>query len=99
MPNPNSLKNLKRGGSPGRPKGIPNRATQEIKSLAQRLLGDRVYRANFRKRLQAGELPPGLEQMLYHYGFGKPADTLKLEGDAPLPTIVNHFHHDPPGDE
>ena len=98
MANPNSLKNLKRGGSPGRPKGVPNKATSEMKALAQRLLKDRTYRANFRKRLQDGELPPAVESMLYHYAFGKPADTLKLDGDLPLPVIHNHFHDEPESD-
>jgi hypothetical protein len=86
---------LLRGGSPGRPKGVPNKATQEIKALAQRLLKDREYRKLFRARLRDGELSPGVEAMLYHYAFGKPADTLKLDGDLPLPTIHNHFHDDP----
>jgi hypothetical protein len=33
-----SLANLRRGGSPGRKRGIPNAATLEIRALASRLL-------------------------------------------------------------
>lgn len=91
MPNPNSLRNLKRGGSPGRPKGVPNKATQEMKSLAQRLLGDPIYRANFRKRLQSGELAPGMEALLYHYAFGKPPDKIDLNVPEPV-TVINRFY-------
>jgi len=68
------LRNLKRGGSPGRPKGKPNKVTQEVRTLAQRLVGDRQYRENLQERLRAGHAGP-VEILLWHYAFGKPRDT------------------------
>jgi len=36
---------LKRGGSPGRPKGVPNRVTTDARAGCTQLVDDRVYRA------------------------------------------------------
>jgi hypothetical protein len=63
----------------GRKKGTPNVATAEAKTFATRLVTDKSYRANLRKRLLNGKLHPGVEQMLWHYAHGKPKDTLEIE--------------------
>jgi hypothetical protein len=91
MANPNSLRNLKRGGSPGRPKGVPNKVTAEARDLAQQLLGEKTYTERFKARLLAGELPPALEAMIWHYAYGKPIE--RLEVDAPEPVkVISHFY-------
>ena len=69
---------LKRGGSPGRPKGVPNKATKEVKELARRLVLEPEYQQKLRHRLLKGTLPPAVESLLWHYAFGKPKDTLDL---------------------
>jgi hypothetical protein len=67
----------------GRPPGSLNAATVEVRGLAQRLLGSRKYRKQFRERLESGTLPPALEGMLWAYAFGRPL------ADAPeVPAIV-----------
>jgi hypothetical protein len=63
---------LKRGGSPGRPKGLPNKATVEVKQFSTELVVNPEYRAMLQERLLAGTLPPILEAMLWHYAFGTP---------------------------
>jgi hypothetical protein len=76
---------LKRGGSPGRRKGIPNRATQEIKELAAALTtGDARYLAALRARLRAGKADR-LEVLLWQYQFGKPKD---VEASSDRPPII-----------
>lgn len=72
--------NLLRGG-PGRPKGIPNRAAQFVKELAQELtLQNPKYVANLRQRLESGKCNPAVEVAVLHYGYGKPADKVEIEG-------------------
>jgi hypothetical protein len=70
----------------GRRKGIPNKATQEIRDLAQRLLSDRVYRANLKQRLRDGTAGQ-IEVLLFYYAYGKPVDRGRLAGEADAPAI------------
>ena len=60
---------------PGRPKGATNKATREIKDIADGLLSDAAYLASLRRRLIAGKAPH-MEQLLHHYRYGKPKDTI-----------------------
>ena len=58
---------LWRGGSPGRPVGVPNRATREARQFCEQLIADPEYRAHFERRWRAGQLPPVLEAMVWNY--------------------------------
>ena len=78
MPNPN----LKAG--PGRPKGLPNRATQEAKEFAASILDSPEYRASLERRVRAGTLAPAVEQLLYYYRYGKPKERVEMEVVSPL---------------
>lgn len=73
---------LKRGGSPGRPPGQPNKATKEIKAASQKILSDAAYQMSLKKRLAAGKAPH-MEVLLHHYAFGKPKETVAHEGAIP----------------
>ena len=66
-------------GNPGggRKRGVPNRATQEIKDFARNFLMSEEYRANLKRRLLAGEAPH-LEVLLHHYAFGKPRTSVEI---------------------
>lgn len=77
-------RNLKRGGSPGRPKGVPNKVTQEAREVAQRLVGDPKYQAQLVQRLEAGKLAPGVEVMLWNYAYGKPKEQVDVNVTSPL---------------
>jgi hypothetical protein len=75
---PQNTTGLKRGGSPGRPKGVPNKATKEVKELSRRLVLDPEYQQKLKQRLLKGTLTPAVEVLLWHYAFGKPKDTVDL---------------------
>jgi len=70
---------LKRGGSPGRPKGVPNKATVEAKAAATLIVDDPKYRENLLHRARAGKLAPGMEVVLWSYAKGRP----KEQNEAP----------------
>lgn len=74
---------LNRGG-PGRPKGVPNRATTEARAFCASIVDDPAYQRSLRSRALKGHLAPALEAMLWHYAKGKPKD-----GDVGLPDGVN----------
>lgn len=76
-PRPNTSGLLPRG--PGRPKGVPNKATQEVREIARRLVDDPKYRAALKKRLIAGEASV-MESTLWHYGYGKPKEQIEHIG-------------------
>ena len=64
-----------RSGNPtGRKKGTPNAFSAEMRGLARNLL-TREYWLSLRRRLTAGELPPGLEAKLWEYAYGAPEST------------------------
>ncbi len=64
-----------RGG--GRKKGVPNKATQEIKEFARNFLMSEEYRESLKRRVLGGEAPH-MEVLLHHYGFGKPKTSVEV---------------------
>jgi len=68
----------------GRPAGTPNRVTLEAKEVAAKLVDDPEYRREFKRRLLAGKLAPALEVMVWHFAYGKPRETVALEGEITI---------------
>lgn len=64
----------------GRPRGVPNKTTRQVREIAQRLVEDPKYVASLVRRLGAGKIAPAVEVMLWHYAYGKPKDTVRVEG-------------------
>jgi hypothetical protein len=58
----------------GRPPGRPNKATHEIRQLAQSLLTDPQYLKALRQRLREGTAGR-IEDLLYQYAWGAPSTT------------------------
>jgi hypothetical protein len=71
----------------GRPKGRLADATIEVKAAARNLVDDPEYRESLRKRLHAG-LAPHMETLLWHYAYGKPKETIEVEGTVTVEKIV-----------
>lgn len=74
---------LRRGG-PGRPKGVPNKATQEAREVCAAMVDDPVYRQKLKSDFQRRKVHPAVEQMIWHYAKGKPKDTLAIENAPPV---------------
>lgn len=91
----------KSGNPKGRAPGSVNKATREVKELAQSILEDPLVQDRMRSDAQKGKLPPPVMTMLFHYAYGKPKDTLKVEGLERLDiTITDNLgpDDDEPGD-
>ena len=72
----------------GRPPG-PNKATIEIKELARRLTAESpAWVKATAARLKAGKEAPAVVQTLLHYGYGKPRETVQIEGSESLAELL-----------
>jgi len=60
-------------GEGGRPRGATNKASREIKDVADGLLSDPAYVTALKRRLISGKAPH-METLLHHYRYGKPAE-------------------------
>lgn len=65
----------------GRKQGSVNKNKTDVAVIARALVDDKAYRDMFTLRMQNGTLPPGVEQMMWHYAYGKPPEHLVLNGD------------------
>jgi len=81
---------LKRGG-PGRPKGVPNKATREFKAWAESFFKSSKYRENLERRLLSGRAP-SFEVYAAQLLYGKPKEEVEHSGEVGgVPAIVNVF--------
>ena len=75
----------------GRTKGTPNKATLEIRELAQAILTRPAYQTNLRRLADRGKLPPHLETLLYHYAWGKPKEIMEHTGKDGGPLSIQVY--------
>jgi len=76
-------KNLKRTG---RLKGVPNKASAAVRIRARALVEDPVYVLGLKKRILDGKSVP-LEIMLHHYAYGKPRESVAVEGAVSIKIV------------
>src|SRR5437867_2638617 len=62
----------------GRRPGSLNKVTVEAKEFCASIVDDPQYQAKLRARALAGNLPPALEAMIWHYAKGKPKEQVDL---------------------
>lgn len=53
-------------------------AKTEASRFARDLLNSEEYRASLRDRIKSKTLSPAVEVMLWHYGYGKPPETVEI---------------------
>lgn len=80
---PRDTSGLRRGG--GRQKGVPNKATQEIRDIAARMT-DEAWQESAYRRMKAGKAPH-LETFFASHRWGKPKDTVAVEGADGAPLV------------
>ncbi len=71
---------------PGRPKGSVNKAPAEVRAAARAIIDDPVYREALRNRIMSGSAP-AMETLLWHYGYGKPKETIELSGEVEISEV------------
>ena len=72
----------------GRKKGSPNKVTLEIREAARALVEDPEGQQTLLLQYRKGNLNPSVLQMLYHYAYGKPKDTLELKGGIAIAKVA-----------
>jgi hypothetical protein len=68
------------GNKHGRPRGVQNRTTKDVRSLAQALF-DTAYWARTKVLLANDTLHPAIHRALLAYAYGEPKKTLTVEGE------------------
>lgn len=92
IPRPSKIVSAKekanlRPNKKGRPK--KTKESDDVKKLSRRLLSDPIYRINLIRRLREGTIQPGVENSLWYYAYGKPADKLETTS-APQDVRIIH---------
>jgi len=77
----------------GRPKGVSNKSTREIKAWTEKFLSSPEYVASAERRVKAGKAPH-LEVLWHHYAYGKPKEILHHEGNVPAFILKLNDGHD-----
>ena len=75
------------GNIHGRPPGIPNRNTTEVRVWAASILEDEAVRAKTLQQARAGRLAPALIIELFNRAYGKTKDVVEMQ-NAELPPLI-----------
>jgi hypothetical protein len=80
------ISGLKRGG-PGRPPGVPNKATRELRAFLQGVVQEAISDPECRKRLveriRTLSIDTKLLQLVLVYGFGRPSSHMDVSVRQP----------------
>ena len=75
-------------GNPGRPKGARNKTTAEVRTLALSIVGEPGYLKKLKARIASGKAQK-IEELLWHYAFGKPKEQVEHRGEDGGPIKLN----------
>ena len=65
---------------------MPNKASADVRIRARALVEDPVYVLGLKKRILDGKSVP-LEIMLHHYAYGKPRESVAVEGAVSIKIV------------
>ena len=65
---------------------MPNRASTDVRVRARALVEDPVYVLGIKRRMLEGKSVP-LEIMLHHYAYGKPRESVAVEGEVTIKVV------------
>lgn len=83
---PRNTTGLRRGG--GRPKGVPNKASRDLKEFWRAFFDSDTYRRNLMMRILKGKAEV-MEKRLKEYCYGVPRVSMRLEGDTARPLVLD----------
>jgi hypothetical protein len=69
------------GNPRGKRKGVQNKVTRAARALAKSIVEDRTVQAKLLSQARCGRLAPPVMAMLFHYAYGKPKETVALDGE------------------
>jgi len=84
---PRNTSGLKRTAGPGRPKGLPNKATRQIKEFGEQLFKSKAYKDSITKRILDGKAP-AVEIHLMNLTFGKPKEQIEIDDRREVPDAL-----------
>lgn len=59
-----------------------------VRQFCLSILNSKQYRESIQRRILCDDLPASTEQMLWHYGVGKPAEVMELKGEIAVTRVV-----------
>lgn len=51
-----------------------------VRDVCRTMVDNLAYRKKLASRMTSGKIAPAVEQMIWHYAYGKPVETVKLTG-------------------
>ena len=95
---PRNTTGLKRTAGPGRPKGLPNKATREVKDFGEKFFKSKKYRDSLKTRILEGKAQQ-LEIHLMNLTYGKPKEQVEISDLREVPESVQFVFRKAPGAE
>ena len=68
----------------------PAKISPNARTIAQAIVNDPIYRENLLLRVRVGDAPQ-MEQLLWHYAYGKPRESVEFHGTIGVEKIIREI--------